>query len=243
MDTKAMRKRLFEIIEVSRDGDRASAVYDAVMLCLIVASLVPLAFKTETPLLRVLDKGCALLFAVDYVLRLATADHKLERGPVSFIRYPFTAMAVVDALSILPSFTVINGSFKVLRVARMLRTVRVLRAVKAARYSRNIRILRGVLRRSRDALGAVFSLALVYVLISALVILNLEPDSFDSFFEAVYWATVSLTTMGYGDIYPVTTVGRMFTMVSSVLGIAIVALPAGIITAGYMAELQKEDTD
>ena len=78
------------------------------------------------------------------------------------------------------------------------------------------------------------------MLISALVILNLEPDSFDSFFEAVYWATVSLTTMGYGDIYPVTTTGRVFTMLSAAFGIAIVALPSGIITAGYMSELAKE---
>ena len=78
------------------------------------------------------------------------------------------------------------------------------------------------------------------MLISALVILNLEPDSFDNFFEAIYWATVSLTTMGYGDIYPVTTVGRIFTMLSAAFGIAIVALPAGIITAGYMSELAKE---
>ena len=91
-----------------------------------------------------------------------------------------------------------------------------------------------------DALLAVCTMALVYVLICALVILNVEPDSFDNFFEAIYWATVSLTTMGYGDIYPVTTVGRVFTMISSVFGIAIIALPAGIITAGYMEALQEE---
>ena len=76
---------------------------------------------------------------------------------------------------------------------------------------------------------------------SALVIFNVEPDSFSSFFDAVYWATVSLTTVGYGDIYPVSVFGRIITMLSSILGIAIVALPAGIITAGYMTEIQKEE--
>ena len=65
----------------------------------------------------------------------------------------------------------------------------------------------------------------------------MEPESFNNFFEAIYWATVSLTTVGYGDIYPVTSVGRVITMISSVFGIAVVALPAGIITAGYMKEL------
>ena len=81
--------------------------------------------------------------------------------------------------------------------------------------------------------------ALGYVFISALVIFNVEPETFSSFFDALYWATVSLTTMGSGDIYPVSTIGRIVTMLSSFIGIAIVALPAGIITAGYMEELEK----
>lgn len=82
-------------------------------------------------------------------------------------------------------------------------------------------------------------IAIGYILISALVIINVEPETFNNYFEAVYWATISLTTVGYGDIYPITTLGRVITMISSVLGIAIVALPAGIITAGLMDEMQK----
>lgn len=87
---------------------------------------------------------------------------------------------------------------------------------------------------------AVCTLAVAYTMICALVIFNVEPQTFNSFFEAVYWATVSLTTMGYGDIYPVTNTGRAVTMLSSLVGIAIIALPSGIITAGYMDELQRE---
>ena len=78
-----------------------------------------------------------------------------------------------------------------------------------------------------------------YILISALIIFNVEPQSFDTFFDAIYWATVSLTTVGYGDIYPVTTIGRIITMISSVFGIAIIAMPAGIITAGILDELNN----
>lgn len=239
-----MRKRLFEILEIAKDGDRLSAVYDSFMLAMIVLSLVPLAFKTEQTALTVLDKTCACIFVVDYLLRLITADYKLrDSSPMAFIKYPFSFMALVDLFSILPSFTFVNRSFKVLRVLRMFRALRVLRIFKAARYSKSVRIIMGVLKRSKDALGAVCSLATVYVLLSALVILNLEPDSFSGFFEAVYWATVSLTTMGYGDIYPVTAVGRAFTMISAVLGIAIIALPAGIITAGYLDALREERQD
>ncbi len=86
---------------------------------------------------------------------------------------------------------------------------------------------------------AVCTFAVGYILVSALIIFNVEGDSFTNFFDAVYWATVSLTTVGYGDIYPVTTAGRIIAMISSLLGIAIVALPAGIITAGYMDVLNN----
>ena len=86
-------------------------------------------------------------------------------------------------------------------------------------------------------------MAVAYVLVSALVIYNVEPESFDTFFDAVYWATISLTTVGYGDIYPVTTVGRIVTMISSAFGIAIIALPSGVITAGYLDEMSKDDDE
>ena len=118
--------------------------------------------------------------------------------------------------------------------------MRVLRVFKGLRYSNNFVIIGNVIRNSKKSLVAVVTLAAGYILISALVIFNVEPDSFNTFFDAVYWATVSLTTVGYGDIYPVSVLGRIITMASSILGIAIVALPAGIITAGYMTEIQAD---
>ena len=96
------------------------------------------------------------------------------------------------------------------------------------------------MKNAKDALLAVCTLAIGYIFVSALIIFNVESDSFATFFDAIYWATISLTTVGYGDIYPVTTAGRMITMLSSIFGIAIVALPAGIITAGYMDALSDE---
>ena len=96
-----------------------------------------------------------------------------------------------------------------------------------------------MIRKQKAPLLAVGTLSAAYILISALVVFNVEPDTFNNFFEAIYWAAVSLTTVGYGDIYPVSTAGRIVTMVSSFVGIAIVALPSGIITAGYLDEVQK----
>lgn len=236
-----MRKRIFEVIEASHERDRASAWYDGVMVVLIVLSMVPLGFKEETPALAAIDKGCAVLFIADYLLRWATADYKFgERSALAFVRYPFSVMALVDLVSILPSFALASTSLKALRVIRFFRALRVLRVLKASRYSRSVQIILGVLRSSRAALGAVCSLAAVYILVSALVMFNVEPDSFNTLYDAIYWATVSLTTVGYGDIYPVSALGRAVAMLSSVFGIAVVALPAGIITAGYMDELRRQ---
>lgn len=233
-----MRRRVYEIIELS-DGDRTSAVYDYIMMAVIVASLVPLAFKETTPFLSVLDKITVAVFILDYALRLLTADFKLQKGGASFVLYPFTPMALVDLLCILPSFTALAGGFRLLKIIRLLRAFRVFRAFKMLRYSKSLMIILDVIREQRTPLAAVGTLAAGYVLISALVIFNVEPESFGNFFDAIYWATVSLTTVGYGDIYPVSTAGRVITMLSSVFGIAVVALPSGIITAGYMDKIGK----
>ena len=241
------RKRIYEVIEAASEGDKLSSIYDSFILITVIVSLIPLAFKEQTPLFSAIDKITVIIFIIDYILRWITADYKLGRKEsISFIKYPFTPMAVVDLLSILPSITMMSSVFKVFRVFRMLkvmrvfRTMRVFRVFKAARYSKSMEIIGNVIRNSTSALAAVGTLAVLYVLVSALIVFNVEPDTFGDFFEAIYWATVSLTTVGYGDIYPVTAVGKFVAMISSVFGIAIVALPAGIITAGYMEELTKE---
>ena len=130
-----------------------------------------------------------------------------------------------------------NKGFKVLKTIRLIRTFRVLRIFKSFRYSKNIQIILQVGKNSKKALIAVLYLAIGYIFVCALIIFNVEPDSFNTFFDAI---TVSITTVGYGDIYPITTLGRIITMVSSFMGIAIVALPASIITAGYMKEIESD---
>lgn len=235
-----MRKRLYEIVEQSTENDKASKVYDIFMMVVIFISLVPLAFKKDYNALLIIDKVAAGIFIVDYIIRWLTADMKMKKGKLSFVLYPFSMMAIIDLISILPSIIVLNAGFKTLRLCRMIRTFRVFRIAKTVRYSKNIQIISNVLKKSKDSLITVGSLAVCYIMIAALVIFNVEPDSFETLFDAIYWATVSLTTVGYGDIYPVTDAGRIITMLSSFVGIAIVALPAGIITAGYMSEIEEK---
>ena len=235
-----MRKRIYEIIEVAEGEDKSSQIYDILMIISIVLSIVPLAFKESNVCFLAIDKITVCIFIIDYLLRIITADKKLNEGIVSFVKYPFTPMAVIDLISILPSVMYINSSLKLLRLFRLFRALRVFRVFKAFRYSKNIRIIINVFKKQRDALTIVGVLAIGYIFTTALVIFNVEPETFDSFFDALYWATVSLTTMGYGDIYAVTNIGQLITMISAVFGIAIVALPAGIITAGYMEEINNK---
>lgn len=239
----ALRKRIFEIIEASNGCDLASSIYDVVMMATIFSSLLPLCFKGTNQFFTWAEVVTTVIFLLDYILRISTADYKLKKGVLSFFLYPFTFMAVIDLLSILPSFNLLVPGLKMLRILRVFRTFRVLKVFKAFkvfRYSKSISIIINVIKSQKEPLIAVGTLAIGYILIAALVIFNVEPDTFQDFFEAIYWACVSLTTMGYGDIYPVSVAGRVVTMVSSFVGIAIVALPSGIITAGYMDEIKKQ---
>ena len=238
-----MRKRIYRLVERAEAHDRWSQVYDVFMMIVIVISLVPLAFKETNTAFLYIDFTTAAIFILDYVMRLMTADLKLHRGWLSFPLFIITPMAIIDVISIIPTFFVWNSALRVLKVIRLLRSLRVLKFFKSFRYSRNIEILGSVFRKQKKSLTTVCILALGYVLVSALVVYNVEPDTFKNYFEAIYWATVSLTTVGYGDIYPTSEVGRVITMISSVLGVAIVALPSGIVTAGYMTEIDKNSSE
>ena len=234
---KTWRDRLFEIIEIADEGDKISNIYDVFMMITIVASIVPMAFKTSNVVFDVIDRVTVVIFIRDYVLRLITADLKLKKGLGSFFLYPITPMAIIDLVAILPSLIVVNSGLRLLKIFRLLRTLRVLRVFKVVRYSTPIQMILGIFKRTKESLLFVGGIAVGYVLISALVVFNVEPDTFGTFFDAVYWATVSLTTVGYGDIFPVSIAGKIVTMLSSFMGIAIVALPSGIITTGLMEEL------
>lgn len=233
-----MRKKIFDVIEVAQDNNVPSKIYDFIMMVTIIVSILPLALKNETPFFYVLDKVTVAIFIIDYILRWSTADYKVKKKGWSFLLYPITPMAIIDLVSILPSLIIISQGFRLLKVFRLLRTLRVFRVFKVVRYSKNITMLKNVIKRSKNSLYIVGTLAVGYIVISALVIFNVEPDTFNNFFDAIYWATVSLTTVGYGDIYAISAIGKIITMLSSLFGVAIVALPAGIITAGYMQEIE-----
>ncbi len=206
------------------------------MILTISFSLLPLTVKTDSEWKYNIDNITSLLFLIDYLLRFCTADFHLNKGKLSFLYYPFTPLAIIDLLCLSPSVLLWNNSLKLLKIIRF---TRMLRLFKIIRHSKNITIILNVLKKQKDSLVIVGIFSLGYIFLSALIIFNVEPNTFPSFFDAIYWATISLTTVGYGDIFAVSTIGKIITMFSSLIGVAIVALPAGIITAGYMEEIQN----
>lgn len=113
------------------------------------------------------------------------------------------------------------------------------RITKLFRYSKNFSYIANVFEKEKHTLMSVLAIALGYIFVSALAMFSYEPETFDSFFDALYWATTALTTVGYGDVYPTTQIGQLISMVSSIFGIAVIALPAGIVTGGFLEEINK----
>lgn len=230
-------KKVFKFVNENK-------IYNGVMVAVILLSLVPLLYHETNLYLRIIELVTVTIFIIDYLLRWFSSGSNAETDGGNILKYilkyPFTPMAIIDLLSILPSLTVINPAFKTLRLLRLLRAFRVFRAFRLFRYSKNVAIIVNVFKKHRQSLGAVGLLAVGYIFISALVMFQVEPETFPKFFDALYWSTVSLTTVGYGDIYASSDVGHLMTMISALMGIAIVALPAGIVTAGYMDEIKKE---
>lgn len=232
------RKKIFNVVEV---GGKTvmDKVYDRMMLFFIVISIIPLAFREQNILFVWFDWISVSVFIIDYILRWMTADLRTPDRPKwkAFLLYPFTPLAIIDLLSILPVLTILNKALKLLRISRLLKIIRVFKFI---RYSKNMHILFRVIRRESRILLTVFWIALFYIVITALIMFNVEDsDMFADYFDALYWATTTLTTVGYGDICPTSDIGRIISMFSAIFGVAVIALPSGVITASYLEELRE----
>lgn len=233
-----MRKRIYQVIELSTGEDLPSRIYDITLFVSILLSLIPMMFRRSQPIFFALEWFATTIFIIDYLLRLWTADlkfPKLKKG--AFFVYPFTPMAIVDLLSILPTILLMQPKFRLFVMLRLMRAIKVFRIFKLTRYSRGVRMFINIFRAERDALITVTTLAASFIFMAALIMYNVEPALFPNFFSALYWATITMTSVGYGDIAPNTVIGQLISIFSSILGIAIVALPTGIITAGFMREI------
>lgn len=218
-----MRRKIYRLV-LKSDKRSINYFYDVFISFIAVLSIVPLMFKRELPSFYMIERAAVIILAVDYFLRFAVSDYIIGKGKYSFIIYPFTLGAVVDIVSILP----FGKIFRVFRIFKMLR------------YMDFFLYIVNVYKKVKRVLFTVLLIAMCYIFITALFMFCAEGSNFNCFFDALYWATTALTTVGYGDIYPKTAAGRLISMITSVFGIAVIALPSGIITANIIRELDNK---
>lgn len=231
-----MRERIYTIIEKARPDDYISHCYDIFIMAIALLSVTPLMFREQNRYLILLETITVYVLFLDYILRWITHDYKTKKhSPWAFIMYPFTPFAIMDLIAILPSIGLLPSSFMILRLLRL---------VKLLHYSKSFQQIVNVFHKQRKTLYSVLLIALFYIFVSALIMFVHESkETFPSFFDALYWATTALTTVGYGDVYPHTDLGKLISMISSLFGVAIIAMPAGIVTGGFLEEIQKDSQE
>lgn len=240
------KKRLFQIIEVGYDLDFMSRAYDLINVMAIVLNiLISVLYTFENIKLQygswmtVMEIITICFFAVDYFLRVWTADilySELPKGK-AFRKYIFSFMGIVDLLSFLPYFLPVF--FPAGTVAfRMIRIVRIFRLFRINAYYDSLSVITEVIASKAQQLISSVFIILVLMLASSLCMYSLEheaqPEVFQNAFSGIWWATSTLLTVGYGDIYPITTMGKLFGIFISFLGVGMVAIPTGIISAGFV---------
>ena len=243
-----MRRRIFELIEPHEGASFFSRGFDCLITALILASVVIVFASTfDLPprvlkLLAALEGVASAVFTVEYALRILTADllyPQCGRARAT-LKYVFSPMAIVDLVAILPFWLpmLLPGTMLGLRALRL---VRLLRIFKLNRYFDAMKSLGAVIvAKKRELLGSLFFVAIL-MLISSLLMYSAEhesqPQVFRNAFSGLWWAVATLTTVGYGDIYPVTALGRLIGAFIAFAGLAAVAVPTGIISSGLMERM------
>lgn len=240
-----IKKRIFEIISKAEKGDLASSVFDWSIMGLIALSIISIVLESFSSLnvkyhslFHAFEVVSVVVFSAEYVLRIWTADLLYPEAKHPRLKYIFSIMAIIDLLAILPFYLpFISADLRFLRMMRLFRLFRLLRVFKLGRYFDALQIIFKVVRASGPQLIMSVVICFFVMLFSAIIMYTVEnpvqPEQFPNVLSSLWWAICTLTTVGYGDVYPITHVGRFFASVISLVGIGIIAIPTGIIAAGF----------
>ena len=248
---KQIKKKLFAMVSTGVVDSRLNQAYDIISTLALIANLVA-AFAVTFDnikaqygtLLYWVDEVTVAFFAVDYVLRLLTAEEQYPgyKGVDAMRKYATSGFGIIDLLSFLPHY--LPAFFPAgAAVFRMLRVVRIFRLFRINAYSDSLTLIGNVIKgKKTQLLASVFIIAML-IMASSLCMYSVEhdaqPDVFKNAFSAIWWATSTLLTVGYGDIYPITVLGQILGIIITFLGVGLVAIPTGIISAGFIEEYQK----
>ncbi|MEB3331511.1 MAG: ion transporter [Synechococcaceae cyanobacterium] len=253
----SLRRRVWDLLELTQDHSGSSKWdwLDIVLLVLIVTSVLAVILETVPSLteaygrfFRAFDIFTVVVFTIEYVIRVwaCTEDSRYKGSPAGRLRYIFSFYGIVDALAVLPFYLAVALplAFIDLRFLRALRLMRLARVFKIGRYSQAFDRLRNVFSSKKADLGVAVIGVLVVLVFTSSIMYHVEndaqPEAFSSIPAAMWWGISTLTTVGYGDIEPVTPLGKLIGGTIQLLGIAIFALPAGILAAGYEEESRQQ---
>lgn len=243
--TERLKQRVREILQIpSNPGDRMGRAFDIVIITLIVLNTVAVIVETMPEIddayvewLRAFELVSVVVFATEFALRIwsITTDPRYADPVRGRLRWLGTPYAIIDVLAILPALLFALD-------LRFLRVLRVMRVLKLGRYSESVQILSNVVKRSRrELLTSFFFLGIALILTSSFMYYaerEAQPDVFSSIPTSMWWGIVTLTTTGYGDMVPITTVGRLLGGFAVILGVASVALPVGILSSSFVQEIE-----
>ncbi len=250
------RKRIYRIITIGYTGDVPSRTFDVVIAAAILLNLFIIFFETFDAsaayigILNVTELITVVIFTIEYILRLVTADYE-KPGRSSFaasvVAFIFSLYGIIDLLSFLPywlSFVFPATAIPVGVVAfRMLRVVRIMRLFRINRYYDAFNVITDVIKDKKNQIMSAVFIILMMVIASSIIMYSLEhdaqPDQFKNAFSGIWWAVSTLLTVGYGDIYPITSAGRFVGIILAFCGVGIVAIPTGIISAGFVQQYTR----
>ena len=254
-EPRSLRRRVYNLLEVAGPGDRFSRVVDVIVLAMILANVTVVIVESTEPADQPLpafydtfEAVSVVFFSAEYLLRMwVSVESSRYRHPIfGRIAWAVTPMALCDLAAILPTLLVWSGAIGVLdlRVMRSLRLIRIFRLAKLTRYSTALQTFFAVLNERRGELVMTLFLLGVLLLMASSLMYSIEnaeqKDAFASIPHAMWWAIATLTTVGYGDVYPVTTLGRVLGAIIAVLGIGMFALPAGILGAAFTEAIERQ---
>lgn len=244
------KKRVHEILAVARAGDRVSFAFDIFLMTLIGLNVTAVILESVEDIaaqtggfFQHFELFSVAIFTTEYLLRVwcCTVNPKYARPLEGRLRFMVSPMALVDLLAILPFYLPLLTVD--LRFVRSIRLLRVFRLIKMARYSKALQTFGRVFRMKKAELVTTFSFVCLALLFASSLIYFAEreaqPDAFSDIPAAMWWAVVTLTTVGYGDVYPVTMIGKGIASLIAILGIGMIALPTGVLGAAFMEELQN----
>lgn len=246
-----VKEQVFHAINDPLGGNVPARIYAIFSFVLILANVFLVLYEVQysddaslVSKLTPLDVFSVAFFGLDYCLRIWTADLLYtKRTPgAARLRYIFSAMGLIDLISFLPSIIPVAVPLD-LRVVKSIRLIRVFRILKVTRYMEGFASIRRMFRDWGNQMLSSFIILLLFIVIAAVLMFGVEhgaqPDKFDSVVTALYWAVSTITSTGFGDIAPITPLGRLFGTIIMILSIALIAIPAGILSAGFVEESRR----